>query len=109
MLVKMDRGRTGSDVRSIVLAAERINRVLPEITFLRRQLHRFARRFLESNLVETHRAIDVKQDAARVLANGLRLLFRQLDVAVDYFHRGFSDGSLLLLLQRAYDRVLHVV
>ena len=83
MLMKMKRRCARPDVRAVVLAGERIHGVLAEITFLRRQRHGVARGLGERDLVEADRAIHVKQNAARVLADGLRLVFRQRDVLVN--------------------------
>ena len=109
MLVEMECGRAGADVGAVVDARQRVHRILSQVAFLRRLFDRQATGILERNLVHADRAIDVKQDAPRVLTDRLRLLFRQRDVAIDDLHRGLSDGALLLPFQRIEDGSLHVI
>src|SRR5206468_11534156 len=66
LLVKMQRGRARANIRTVIDAAERVDRILPQVTELGRLLHRQTSRVLKGNLVQTNRAIDVKQDAAGV-------------------------------------------
>ena len=109
MLMKMKRRRARPAVRAVVLAGERIHGILAEKTFLRRELHGFARRFGKRDLVEADRAIHVKQNAAGVLANGLRFVFRQRDVLVNDLHRIRGEGAFLFVFQRREDGLMHVV
>src|SRR5581483_6473886 len=67
MLMKMEGGRAGPDVRAVVFAGQGIDRILAEITFLRRLFHGFARGFFEGDLVEADGAIDIKNNTAGVL------------------------------------------
>ena len=109
MLMKMKRRRAGAHIRSVIDAGERVHRVLPQVTEFGRFFHRQTRRVLERDLVHPHRALDIKQNAAGVLADRLGFLFCELNVAVDDFHRGLGDGALFLPLQRIKDGFLHVV
>ena len=52
VLVKVDGGRAGADVGAVVLAGDRVHRVLPQEPFLRGELHGLARGLLEGELVE---------------------------------------------------------
>src|SRR6266567_2146460 len=82
-LVKMERWRARTDIRAVVDAAERVHRVLAQVTEFGGLLHRHTGRVLKGDLVHAHRSVHVKQNAAGVLANRLRLLFGQRDVAID--------------------------
>src|SRR5262245_49834658 len=96
----MNRRRAGADVGAVVDAGERIDGVLSEEPLLCRKLYSVLCRLLEGNLVVTHRAIDIEEDAAGILANGLGLLFGQRDVALDDLHRALGDGPFLLPFER---------
>jgi len=109
MLVKMKRRRARPDVRAVILAGQRINRILPEKTFLRRQRHRFARRLGERHLVVADRNIHEKQNAAGVLADRLRLGFRERDVLVNDLEGVGREGLFLLVLQRGENRAVDVI
>ena len=100
MLMKMKRGRARPDVRAVVLAGERIHGVLAEITFLRRERHGVARGLGEGDLVEADGAIHVKQNAPRVLADRLGLVFRQRDVLVNDLDRVLGNRPFLFLFER---------
>ena len=107
--MKMKRRRTRPAIRAVVLAGERIHGILAEKTFFRRQLHRFARRFGKRDLVKADRTIHIKQNAAGVLADRLRLGFRQRDVLVNDLEGVGGEGIFLLVLQRREDGLMHVV
>src|SRR5438132_633569 len=102
--MKMNGGRARSEISAIVLATDRIDRILPQVPLLRGQLYRLARGIAKSKLIERHGAIYIENYAAGILANRLGLGFRQLDVFFDDLHRAFGDRSLLLLFERIDDR-----
>ena len=106
--MKMKRRRARPDVRAVVLAGERIHGVLAEIAFLRGQRHGFASGFGERDLVEANRAIHVKQNAPRVLADGLRLVLRQRNILVNDLESVGCEGVLLLVFQRRKDGLVDV-
>jgi len=60
-------------------------------------------------LVKANWTIDIENNAAGVLANGLRFVFRQRYVLVDDLHRAFGDGSFLFLFERIEDGLVHVI
>ena len=109
MLVEMNRRRARTAIRPVVLARERIHGILPEITLLGGQLHRFARCFGKSDLIKPDGTIHVKQNAAGILADRLRLLFRQRDVPVNDFQRALGNRAFLFLFQRREDGLVHVI
>ena len=106
--MEMHGGGTRSDVRPVVSAGDRVYRVLPKIAFLRGERDHLAGGFLKGGLIKTYGAVDIKNDAARVLANGLRFVARQRDILVDNLHRALGDGALLFLLERSEDGLVHV-
>ena len=108
MLVKMKCGRARTAIRAVVFASERIHGVLPEKTFFRRQLHCFARGFGKGDLVKPDGTIHIEQNAAGVLANRLRLGFRQRNVLVNDLEGVGGEGVFLLVLQRREDGLMHV-
>ena len=81
------------------MSLARIHRILSQITLLRGQLHGFPGRLRKCNLVKPDRAIHIKQNAAGVLADGLRFLFGQFNVALDDFQRILGNRTLLFLFQ----------
>ena len=109
MLVKMNGGRAGTDVGAVVLAGEGIHGVLAEEALLGGELDGLAGGLLEGGLVEADGAIDVEDDAAGVLADGLGLGFGQRDVLLDDLHRASGDGALLFTFERIEDGLVHVV
>jgi hypothetical protein len=82
---------------------------LAEKTFLRRERHGFARGFGKGDLVVADRHIHKKQHAAGVLANRLRLGFRQRDVLVNDLEGVGGEGVFLLILQRREDCAVDVI
>ena len=109
VLVEVEGGRAGPDVGAVVLAGDRVHGVLPQEPLLRGQLHGLARGLLEAELVVADGAIHIENDAAGVLADGLRLVLRQGDVLLDDLHRAGGDGALLLAFERIEDGLMHVV
>ena len=109
VLMKMKRRRARPDVRAIIFAGERIHGILAEITFLRRQRHGFARRLGERHLIVADRHVHKKQNAAGVLADGLRLGFRERDVLVNDLEGVGRERIFLLVLQRRKNRAMDVV
>ena len=63
----------------------------------------------ESELVEADGAVDVEDNAAGVLADGLGLGLGQGDVLLDDLHRAGGDGPLLLALQGIEDGLMHII
>jgi hypothetical protein len=61
------------------------------------------------DLVVADRTIHVEQDAAGVLTDGLRFVFRQRDVLIHDFERVLREGIFLLILQRREDGLVDVV
>ena len=108
MLMKMKRGRARPAIRAVIFSGQRVHGILPQITFFRCQLHGFACGFSEVDLVEADRTIHIKQNAAGVLANRLRLGFRQRDVLVNDFEGVGGEGIFLFVLQRREDGLMHV-
>ena len=109
MLVKMQGGGAGTDIRAVVDSGERVHRILSQVTELCRLFHGQAGGVLERDLVQPHRDIHVKQYAAGVLADGLGFLPGDGDIALDDFHGALGNGPLFLAFQRLKDRPLHVV
>ena len=109
MLLKMERRRSGPHVSAVIDPGEGVHRILPQIAEFGRLLHRQTGGVFKRDLVQLHRTFDVKQNAAGVLANGLGLLFRQRNVAIDDFQRRLGDGPLFLTLERIHDRLQHVI
>ena len=107
--MKVKGGRARAAVRAVILAGKRIHGVLAEITFLGRGLHRFARSLGERDLVVTNRHIHVKQNAASVLTDGLRFVFRQRDVLIHNLEGVLGEGILLLVLERREDGFVDVI
>ena len=107
--MEMKRRRARPAIRAVVFSREGIHGILAEKTFLGRELHGFLRRFFKTDLIKADRTIHIKQNAAGVLANGLRLVFRDGDVLVNDFHRVGREGVFLLVLQRREDGLMHVV
>ena len=65
--------------------------------------------FFEMDLVKSNRALEVEDDAAGILADGLGFLSGQLDVALDDFHRRLRDRSLFFVFQRLDNRLVDVI
>ena len=81
--MKMDRRRSWADICPIIEPGQRIDRILPQVTLLGGFPDSVARCFLERDLIKSCRAIDVKYDAARILADRLGFLLCHLDVPLD--------------------------
>jgi hypothetical protein len=109
VLMKMKRRCARTHVRAVVFSGERIHGVLAEVTLLGRERHGFARGLGERDLVVTHRHIYIKQNASRVLTDGLRLVFRDRDVLINDLHRVLRERRFLLILQRCEDGLVDVV
>lgn len=109
MLVKMNCGRAWAEIGSIIFSSDGINGVLAQVTFFGSQFHGFAGRIFESELVIADRAIDIENNAAGILADGLGFVFGKRDVLVDDFHRAFGDGAFLFLLKRSENGLVHVI
>jgi hypothetical protein len=109
MLVEMHGRGTGANVCAVIAARNRIDRVLPKKAFLRREFYRFSRRVRKGEFVKANRAIHVENDAAGILANGLRLGFGEGDVLLDDLHRTFGNSTLLLALKGSQDSTVHVI
>src|ERR1700754_130994 len=107
--MKMKRGRARADVCAVIDAGERVHGVLPEKTFLRCKCYSLPCRLCKSELIESDRAIYVKQDASGILADGLRLLLRQRDVAVDNLDSILGDGAFLFVFQRSENGLMNVI
>src|ERR1039458_8364227 len=105
----MDGRRAGTHIGAVVLAGDRIHRILAQKPFLRRQLHRFPRRLFEAELVVAYRAIHIEDYAAGVLADGLRLVLGDSNVLLDDLHRAGGDGALLLAFEGIEDGLMYVI
>jgi len=102
-------GGAWTDVCAVVHAGERIDGILPEVSFLGRLFHGDAGVFFKSNLIEGDGAIDVKDDAAGILADRLRFAFGEFNVLLDNLQRILRDGAFLLIFERAQNGGLNVV
>ena len=107
--MEVNGGRTGSHVGAVVLAGDGVHGVLPEEPLLRGQLYGFAGGLLETELVVAEGALDVENDAAGVLADGLRLVLGDSNVLLDDLHRAGGDGALLLAFEGIEDGLMHVI
>ena len=99
MLMEMESGRAGTDIRAIVLAGERVYRVLAEVSLGGGGPDGGAGGFSEGDLVEVYGALDVKEDATGILTEGLRLAFGQFDIALDDFHGTGGDGAFFFIFE----------
>jgi hypothetical protein len=81
--MKMKCGRTWADVGAVVFSGEGVDGILAEKTFFSRKRHGFAGGFGECDLIEADRAIDIKQNAAGVLTDGLGFVFCERDIFID--------------------------
>src|ERR1035438_8637913 len=82
--------------------------VLAEEPFLGGQFHGFAGGLLEAELVVADGALHIEDDAAGVLADGLRLVLGQDDVLLNDLHRAGGDGALLLPFERIEDGLMQI-
>ncbi len=99
MLLEMESGSAGTDVRAIVLAGERVDRVLAEVSLGGGGSNGGSGGFSEGDLVEIYGALNVKEDATGILTEGLRLAFGQFDIALDDFHGTGGDGAFFLIFE----------
>src|SRR5438552_8392668 len=109
VLMKMNCRGTWPDIGAIVYAGNRVDGVLPQKPFFCGESDGFAEGLFEFDFIETDGAIDVKNDAAGILADRLRLLFCQVNVLLDDLHRRLRDRALLLAFERGKNRSLDII
>ena len=107
--MKMECRRARTAVRAVVLARQRIHGILPQITFLRGQLHGFAPDLGERDLVGADRTVHIKQNAAGILTDGLRFIFGDRDILIHDFQSVSGERTLLLVLQRSEDNFVDII
>lgn len=108
-LFEMEGGRAGAEVGAVVLSRERIHGVLAEISLAGGGKDGGARVALKGDLIEAARDADEKENRSGVLADGLRFVFCECDVAADDLERLFGDGVFRFCAQGAKDRPMDVI
>jgi len=109
VLIKVEGGRAGADVGAVVFAGDGVHRILAQIPLLGGPFHRGAGGARKVKLVEAPGAIHIKQDAAGVLADGLRFVFGQRYISLDDLHCAGGDRALLFARQRCQEGLVDIV
>jgi hypothetical protein len=81
--LEMERRCAGSAIGTVVFAGEAVDAVLPEVAFLGGFDDRGLESLADDMPIEFARVVDLKKDAARVLAKRLAFDFGQADVLFD--------------------------
>ena len=109
MLMEVHGRGAGANVGAVVGTVDRIDGVLAEVTPFGGFGDGEAGGFFEVDLVEPNWGIDVEQNTACVLADGLGLLFSELDILFDDLHRGLGDAAGLFAFEGGEDGALNIV